>query len=129
MRVCAAIIRNGAILMVQHEEARRVFWTLPGGKVEDGETPEQAVRREVQEETGLYVAVTRALFERLMRITSEPEVCFLGEILGDQEPSLGYDPELAASAQVLKAVAWFQIDNVRDDIQVSMVIEALKETA
>ncbi len=50
------IVRDGAVLMV-HERSRRPglreWWTLPGGGIEPGETPEQAVRREVLEETGL----------------------------------------------------------------------------
>lgn len=43
------------------------YWSIPGGLLETGETLEQAVRREVHEETGLRVAIVR-LFEIFQRI-------------------------------------------------------------
>jgi 8-oxo-dGTP diphosphatase len=52
------IVRDGRVLMV-HERSHRAgggeWWTLPGGGIEPNETAEQAVRREVLEETGLVV--------------------------------------------------------------------------
>jgi 8-oxo-dGTP diphosphatase len=57
-----AVVRDagGRVLLVQrgHDpEAGR--WTLPGGRVEPGETPARAAAREVAEETGLLVTVGR----------------------------------------------------------------------
>lgn len=60
---CHALVRNGErILLVQR--SRPPFagcWSLPGGGVELGESIEEAARREVAEETGLQVAITRFL--------------------------------------------------------------------
>ena len=62
MVAAGAVVRDpaGRLLLVQRAndpEAGR--WTLPGGRVEIGETPAAAAAREVAEETGLRVAVGR----------------------------------------------------------------------
>jgi 8-oxo-dGTP pyrophosphatase MutT (NUDIX family) len=53
-----ALIRDGAgrILLVQHVEGR---WQLPGGAVEPGEGPAEAVRRECLEEAGVTIEPLR----------------------------------------------------------------------
>lgn len=57
--VRAFILRNGKLLMVR--EAADRLWSLPGGWADVGDRPSEAVRREVEEETGLKVKVTKLL--------------------------------------------------------------------
>ncbi len=65
--VGAALVRDGRVLAARRtappETAGR--WELPGGKVEPGEGPDDAVRREVTEELGCRVVVAGWLPERV----------------------------------------------------------------
>jgi 8-oxo-dGTP diphosphatase len=50
----------GRLLLVQRgQEPARGQWSIPGGRVDDGESHQQAVVRELQEETGLAGRVLR----------------------------------------------------------------------
>lgn len=60
----SAVIRNdvGSYLLIQRATPpQKGHWTLPGGRVEAGETLQQAAIREVREETGLVIRIVREL--------------------------------------------------------------------
>ena len=59
-RVCAMMIHNDKILAM-HDE-RSPYYYLPGGRVAMGETAENAVIREVQEELGITPKIVRPLW-------------------------------------------------------------------
>lgn len=126
-RACGALIKEDKILMVYIEQATRKFWTLPGGGIEEGETPEQACIREFKEETGLNVESERFLFEYVSQRTNKTSKtsCFLLRIKDDYNNlKLGYDPEKLDN-QELKDIKWQPMREFKDDVQVSKVIKAL----
>lgn len=60
----AVIICDGKLLAIKMRDRRGVFYILPGGGQNPGETLEDAVRRECREEVGLEVSVKRLLYIR-----------------------------------------------------------------
>ena len=64
------LIHEGRVLLIRRgKEPLRGRWVVPGGTVELGETLEQALVREMEEETGLRVEPGEVLtvFDRIMR--------------------------------------------------------------
>lgn len=61
VNVAAAIVREGQILAIEYDDESGLHYNLPGGGVEDGESLEEAVRREAREEAGVEVDVGRLL--------------------------------------------------------------------
>ncbi len=55
------VIEDGRILLLDQDAGAR-SWSLPGGKLEDGETIAEALVREIREETGLEVEPGRLLY-------------------------------------------------------------------
>lgn len=60
---CLIISDDGKVLAVSRKDDPTAFG-LPGGKVDPGETPEEAAARELREETGLVASNLRKVFVR-----------------------------------------------------------------
>ena len=95
-QVCvgAVAVDDGRLLLVRRgNPPQRGLWSVPGGRVEPGETVGEAVVREVTEETGLE-GLCGALLGWVERIDAEHHFVildFLVEILDPADPVAGDD--------------------------------------
>lgn len=62
IRVTGVLVENGTILLVKQRLSKDRAWSLPGGRLEQGETMEEGLCRELFEETGLKVRVEKLLY-------------------------------------------------------------------
>ena len=62
IRVTAIVLRDGELLLVRQRVSEEREWSLPGGRLQAGETLATGVVREVLEETGFETEVDRLLY-------------------------------------------------------------------
>lgn len=99
-----------AALIARHDRRGRLVWSLPKGHLEEGETPEDAALREVQEETGIVGRVMAPLgvidfwFIAENRRIHKTVHHYLMEASGG---------ELSDADAEVEQVAWVALDEVR----------------
>lgn len=112
--VVAAIIRDasGRILATQRGYGDwKDFWEFPGGKIEPGEKPEDALRRELREEMDAQIVIDRLLQTvdydyPTFHITLHCYLCRLADerfVLKEHEAARWLTPEELSSVQWLPA--------------------------
>lgn len=71
--MAAVLYRDGKVLIVRRGpgSSGAGFWEFPGGKVEPGESPEQALQREILEEIGIRIKVEEYLGENVHQYPSK----------------------------------------------------------
>jgi ADP-ribose pyrophosphatase YjhB (NUDIX family) len=80
------VLRRGdEVLLVRHTYGRRADWDLPGGFLNDGEAPQDAVLRELVEEVALTAERPVALGTILLRSSGRRDTvhCFAADLRGD----------------------------------------------
>ncbi len=62
VRVAGVLLKGGAILLVKHRKRGKNYWLLPGGRVQLGESTQDALKRELSEELSIDVEIGELLF-------------------------------------------------------------------
>lgn len=96
--------------MVRHHQDGVSWWCLPGGGIEAGETPAEAALRELMEECAVDGEIVRET-GRFYDDTGDASHTYLVDI-GDQEPTLGTDPEFGEDDRYLVEVCWMHLRDI-----------------
>ena len=83
-RVAGIIFIDGKIALMHRKDVLKrpempEYYTIPGGGVEEGETEEEGVIREIKEEFGIKVKVIKKLYEMESKNFKQKEIFFLCE--------------------------------------------------
>lgn len=117
------IVENGKVLLVQQKtQSAYGLWGFPGGHLEPGETPQEAVVREIQEELGAELVQTKPFkVARIQRASGELELnTFTGTLRG---PVVLKDDELMA-------YGWFSLESLqimRGKLRLPILLENAQE--
>lgn len=110
----AIVIRNDELLVIDRDKFGKQYLTLPGGRIEMGEQPEEAIRRELREETGLEIGACRLVFVEEAGDPYGTQHIFLCEYING-EPKLSESSEEAAInklGQNIHTPKWVAINNL-----------------
>ena len=113
IRPATIIVDKKRLLLVKSEYKGNIFYLLPGGGVEFGETIEEAAIRETLEETGKRIKIIKPVYineyidnkDRSKRVIN---IFFLSEILKEDMSMLSND------GGKIKSIEWVDLDNLKD---------------
>jgi 8-oxo-dGTP diphosphatase len=110
--VGAALVRDGRVLAARRTAPAPAAgrWEFPGGKVEAGETPDQALVREVAEELGVVIVVRRWLAGAAPIGTAYELTVALAEIVDGEPAPAEHDRVRWLCAAELDDVDWLDPD-------------------
>lgn len=110
-RAQCLIVRDNKILMVKHRVNGDEWFCLPGGGIEEGETPEIAIIRELQEECLIQGSIIKKTSEYVDPFDGNKHFYTFYIEIGDQIPTLGSDPELI-NDPILVDVCWMALNEI-----------------
>ena len=128
IRIAGIIIQNGNILMLKGKGYKEL-WT-PGGKVEEGESDENCLRRELKEEIGVNLINSKFFREYPGKSFYNPEVVYdqkvyLATIEGNIEPDAEIENFVWFSKEDFETKKYSMITNIENKVIPDLIKEKI----
>lgn len=103
----AVVDEHGRVLLLKHVFRDGSGWGMPGGFIERGEQPEEALRRELREETGLELEKVEIVLARTVPRAKQIELIYRCRAKGRAVDARSYEVNRAG---------WFRLDALPPDL-------------
>ena len=128
--VGAIVVHDGRLLVVRRgREPGRGSWSVPGGRVEPGESHDEACAREVLEETGLHVDVGHVVGQ-VERLAPDGSTYVIDDLTctvrGPDEPTAGDDADEVRWVTRAELTALPLVDLLHDTLDAWGVLSLLR---
>lgn len=113
IRAVAILIKDGKVLLIHRTHDGKEFWVFPGGGKEENETVEEAVVREVEEETSIKCKIVKLFYTHIYSDLGHKQFYYLCEYISGV-PKLGEYNELQTMKEEDQTYepVWVNIDDL-----------------
>ena len=124
--VRAIVVKDDALLVMHRNKFGEEYYTLVGGGIKPGESPEEAVHREVREETTLTIANPRLVFTEEAGDPYGTQSMYLCDYAGGEImlPAEAEEAKIHALGSNLYTPMWLPVEKLPD---VPFLSEALRQ--
>ena len=113
---------RGRVLLLKHRFRPGTGWGMPGGFMNEGEQPEDALPRELREEVGLEVENVKLFTTRAFKVPRQVEIVFTARAIGDTS-ELNYE---------IQKAGWFLVNELPPELpkdQAQLIKRAVSDGA
>lgn len=132
VRVAGIIFIEGKIALMHRKDVLKrpempEYYTIPGGGLEEGETEEEGVIREIKEEFGIDIKVVKKLYEMESKEFNQKEIYFLCEYVSG-EFGTGTGPEFSENPKYIDSGKFIPELIKKEDIaKINLLPSEIKE--
>ncbi len=107
-RAQCIVYRDNKLLLAKHRMDGEEWWCLPGGGIEEGETPSEAALRELTEECSVEGKIITEVSHITYPFESESYTYLID--IGSLEPKMGENSDL--TGPILVDIAWMSLKDI-----------------